>query len=250
MEVFLICQPSWEIPGLWQRAQRAPTAGPPQSKQSVCHPLDKPKNKISAGPSPRGAARDGSSLTETTTFLPRSLLPSNQEQEPRSEGRVAMQGQLRFPPTSWFIHQPAGRRTGGHQLCFPSLRAARQPGDKAEEAREGMCPAPPWQYITLQTNCSLEEGSCGATRAPKRLEPSTALTHFTTSGRHPLHHAPVGGTQHPPPHGMARRSQLLRPTSREASNHDRVPGIPAPAPAAGGLQRSAELTTPPRKASR
>lgn len=157
-------------------AQRAPTAAPPQSKQSVCHPLDKPKNKISAGPSPRGAARDGSSLTETTTFLPRSLLPSNQEQEPRSEGRAAMQGQLRFPPTSWFIHQPAGRRTGGHQLCFPSLRAARQPGDKAEEAREGMCPAPPWQYITLQTNCSLEEGSCGATRPRTRHCP------------HPLHH--------------------------------------------------------------
>lgn len=110
-----------------------------------------------------------------------------------------------------------------------------------------MCPAPPWQYITLQTNCSLEEGSCRATRAPNRPEPGTAFTHFTTSGRHQLRRAPAGGTQHPPPHGTARRSQLLRPTSREASNHDRVPGIPAPAPAAGGLQWSAALTIPPYK---
>lgn len=80
------------------------------------------------------------------------------------------------PPHPGLSASQRGAGRGGHQLCFPSLRAARQPGDKAEEAREGMCPAPPWQYITLQTNCSLEEGSCGATR-PR-----------TWHCPHPLHH--------------------------------------------------------------
>lgn len=117
--VFLICQPSWEIPGLWQRAQRAPTAGPPQSKQSVCHPLDKPKNKIPAGPSPQGAARDGSGLTENTTHLPCSSLPSNQEQEPRSEGRAAMQGQLRFPPNTLVYPPASGAQDRGAPALLP-----------------------------------------------------------------------------------------------------------------------------------
>lgn len=186
---------------------------PPHFCLVACYPPTK-----SRSPGPRGGWQcRGSSVSPPHPGLSTS-------QWGGGRGGTSSASHHSGPPDSREIRQ---RRRG--KECAPLPRGNTSPCRQIAPWRRGAA-EPPGPQTAL--NPAL----------PSPTSPPAAGIHSTMP--------PAGGTQHPPPHGTARRSQLLRPTSREASNRDRVPGIPAPAPAAGGLQRSAELTTPPRKASR